>query len=248
MLYNSLKQNNFCPIELTEFEENFRQEFGQEAFFDLNLAGECPGIIFVRHQDMDFLDMTPHFKLGNEMVEVLKSRGGIISLDSLLGVYKSATGKIIDPTSYGYTSLEDLISSFELLISLTGRKTIVLKSLENQMSSVRPDLVSQADGQRLLSLACNHGPPPGSSVVSPALRSVRQEGMFKSSRLRLTECLSQSGPGQTKDREEEEELVMLDTGGHIVTVETDTSDAESVLSRTSGRGRKKSRMAASFAV
>ena len=128
----------------------------------------------------------------------------------------------------------------------------MLRCLGDQVNSVRPrkgppkpDLVSQADGRRLLSLARNHGPPPGSSVVSPALRSVRQEGMFKSPRLRLTECISQ----QTKEQGvEDEELVMLGTGGDIVTVETDTSDAESVISRLSGRERKKSRMAASFAL
>ena len=112
----------------------------------------------------------------------------------------------------------------------------------------QPDLVSQADGVRLLSLACNHGPPPGSSVVSPALRSVRQEGMFKSARLSLTGCISQARPHNTMEEEEEEEeevqgeLVMLGSSGDIVTVETDTSDAESVLARE--RGRKKSRMAA----
>ena len=130
----------------------------------------------------------------------------------------------------------------------------MLRSLSQQLTSGRasegraepqPDLVSQADGARLLNLACHHGPPPGSSV-SPALRSVRQEGMFKSTRLSLTECISQPSvrPGNHREENEEreEELVMLGSTGDIVTVETDTSDAESVLSRE--RGRKKSRMAA----
>jgi len=252
VLYNCLKQNNFCPIELNEFEENYKQEFGQETFFDLDLIRECPGICLVPHHGEEYLDMTQHFRLGNEIVEVLKSRGGIATLDSLLGAYKSNTGKNIDPTIYGFSSLEQLISNFDLFFSLTGRNTVMLRCLGDQVNSVRPrqgppkpDLVSQADGRRLLSLARNHGPPPGSSVVSPALRSVRQEGMFKSPRLRLTECISQ----QTKEQGvEDEELVMLGTGGNIVTVETDTSDAESVISRLSGRERKKSRMAASFAL
>ena len=258
-----MKQNNFCPIQLSEFEARYRQEFGQETFFDLDLIQECPGIFLVRHQELEFLDMTNLFRLGNEIVEVIRGRGGIIPLEALLGAYNSHTGKNIDPTIYGFISMEQLLSSFALFLSLNDRGTVVLRSLGEQMSSARakPDLVSEADtgrhlfssetdtGRHLFSLACNHGPPPGSSVVWPALRSVRQEGMFKSSRLRLTECISQSAAGQIKDHDlEEEDLVMLETGGDIVTVETDTSDAESVISRLSGRGRKKSRMAASFAL
>ena len=253
MLYNCLKRNNFCPIPVKEFEESYRREYGEETFFDLDLAAsQCPGLSFVRHQDLDFIDLTPHFRLGNEMVEIVRGRGGVVSLDSLLGAYNSVTGRNIDPTSYGFSSLEQLISSYQLLLSLTGRNTVVLRSLSQQLLSGRaqpkPDLVSQAsqaDGARLLSLACNHGPPPG-STVSPALRSVRQEGMFKSARLSLTECISQprrhNHLEEEEEEEEEKELVMLGSRGDIVTVETDTSDAESVLSRE--RGRKKSRMAA----
>ena len=252
MLYNCLKRNNFCPIQVNDFEESYRREYGEETFLDLELAArQCPGLCFVRHQDLEFIDLTPHFKLGNEMVEIVRSRGGVVSLDSLLGAYNSVTGRNIDPTSYGFSSLEQLISSYQLLLSLRGRNTVVLRSLSQQLISGRaepqPDLVSQADGVRLLSLACNHGPPPGSSVVSPALRSVRQEGMFKSARLSLTGCISQARSHNTMEEEEEEEevqgeLVMLGSSGDIVTVETDTSDAESVLTRE--RGRKKSRMAA----
>jgi len=248
VLYNSLKRNNFCPIPVKEFEESYRKEYGEETFFDLELAArQCPGICFERHQDLDYIELTKHFRLGNEIVEIVRSRGGVVALDSLLGAYKNVTGRNIDPTSYGFSSLEQLISSYQLLLSLTGRKTVVLRSLSHQLMSraePQPDLVSQADGLRLLSLACNHGPPPGSTVVSPALRSVRQEGMFKSARLSLTECISQPSMARPINdlEEEEEELVMLGSRGDIVTVETDTSDAESVLSRE--RGRKKSRMAA----
>ena len=248
-----MKRNNFCPIPVNEFEESYRREYGEETFFDLELAArQCPGICFERHQDLDFIDLTGHFRLGNEIVEIVRGRGGVVSLDSLLGAYKSLTGRNIDPTSHGFSSLEQLISSYQCLLSLTGRNTVVLRSLTQQLMSSRaepkPDLVSQADGVRLLSLACNHGPPPGSTVVSPALRSVRQEGMFKSARLSLTECIqpSMAKPHHDMEEEEEEELVELvmlgGSRGEIVTVETDTSDAESVLSRE--RGRKKSRMAA----
>ena len=248
-----MKRNNFCPIPVNEFEETYRREYGEETFLDLELAArQCQGICFERHQDLDFINLTKHFRLGNEIVEIVRSRGGLVSLDSLLGAYKSQTGRNIDPTSYGFSSLEQLISSYQSLLSLTGRNTVVLRSLSHQLMSGRaepkPDLVSQADGVRLLSLACNHGPPPGSTVVSPALRSVRQEGMFKSARLSLTECISQPRPhhGQQEEEQEQElegeELVMLGSRGDIVTVETDTSDAESVLGRE--RGRKKSRMAA----
>ena len=245
-----MKRNNFCPIPVQELEENYRKQFGEETFFDLELTDRPnSGIYCERHQDVDYIQLTKHYMLGNEIVEIVRSRGGVLALDSLLAAYRSQTGRNIDPTSQGFSSLEQLISSYQLLLSLTGRKTVVLRSLSHQLSSqAQPDLVShsQAEGVRLLSLACNHGPPPGSSVVSPALRSVRQEGMFKSARLSLTECISQpttARPHNTmEDQEGEEELVMLGSRGDIVTVETDTSDAESVLSRE--RGRKKSRMAA----
>ena len=159
MLYNSLKLNNFCPVPVKELEQSYKQEYGEETFFNLELvARQCPGVCIVRHQDMDFIDMDKHFRLGNEIVEIVRSRGGVVPLDSLLGAYKSVTGRNIDPTSHGYSSLEQLISSYQLLLSLTGRNTLVLRSLSQQLTSDRasegraepqPDLVSQADGENI---------------------------------------------------------------------------------------------------
>ena len=106
--------------------------------------------------------------------------------------------------------------------------------------------------------------------MSPALRSVRQETMFKGSKLKLTDCLASSSPvtrrvtmKEEEEPEPEEEMVMMSSDTRdIVTVDTDTSDAESVYSVQTNnsesttttsttavgpvatRGRKKSRMAA----
>jgi len=111
--------------------------------------------------------------------------------------------------------------------------------------------------------------PPTGSVVPRALRSVQQESMFKSSKLKLTGCLQDNRQEDRRnvryehehEDDNEEEIVMYSSknSGDIVTVETDTSDAESVYnvtnvertstpvstsSSTASRGRKKSRMVA----
>ena len=75
------------------------------------------------------LELSEVFRLGTEITEVLLTRGGVIALDSFLGAYKSLTAKNLDPTVFGYNSIESLLSSYHSIVTLRNR-TIVIKVLE----------------------------------------------------------------------------------------------------------------------
>ena len=284
------------------FERSYKESHGHTAFLDIDLVLESlPGVRLLPGRP-PVLEINDHFILGNEIVEVVKRRGGVIQLDSFYAAYKSSTGKNLDPTAQGCASLESLIASYDHLLSLRGR-SIILRSVDTQLTAraqARPDLIAgtrdniagtrdniagtrdniagardttpgarDSSGCRLYQLATCQ--PGGSSLVSPALRSVRQETMFKGAKLKLTDCIASKEPAspvtkrvtmkQEEPEVEAEDMVMMSTNSRdIVTVDTDTSDAESVYSvktnnssssatttttcPVSTRGRKKSRMAA----
>ena len=262
------------------FERRYKESHGNTAFLDIDLIIEnLPGVR-VQPTPPIAIEINAHFILGNEIVEVVKSRGGVVQLDSFYAAYKSSTAKNLDPTTHGCASLEALIAGFDHLLSLRGR-SIILKSVDNQLTEheriraqTRPDLISgtrdsivgaranETRDTRLYQLATCQ--PGGSSLVSPALRSVRQETMFKGSKLKLTDCIANretespvSRRVTMKEEPEMEDMVMMSNSSRdIVTVDTDTSDDQtnnststtSATRTTTGpvstRGRKKSRMAA----
>jgi len=117
-------------------------------------------------------------------------------------------------------------------VSLSSRPDLIAGTRDNETRDT-----SRESRVSLYELASCH--VPTGSVVSPALRSVRQETMFKTSKLRLTNCINdKSTTGSSSESKEEMldqddndgELVMTSSNnnGDIVTVDTDTSDAESV--------------------
>ena len=264
------------------FERRYKESHGNTAFLDIDLIIEnLPGVR-VQPSPPIAIEINAHFILGNEIVEVVKSRGGVVQLDSFYAAYKSSTAKNLDPTTHGCASLEALIAGYDHLLSLRGR-SIILKSVDNQLTEheriraqTRPDLisgtrdsivgaranVSETRDTRLYQLATCQ--PGGSILVSPALRSVRQETMFKGSKLKLTDCIANretespvSRRVTMKEEPEMEDMVMMSNSSRdIVTVDTDTSDDQTnnststaTATRTttgilSTRGRKKSRMAA----
>lgn len=308
MLYKCLKDNDWRLLPVPVFERSYKESHGHTAFLDIDLVLESlPGVRMLPGRP-PVLEINEHFILGNEIVEVVKRRGGVIQLDSFYAAYKSSTAKNLDPTAQGCASLESLIGSYDHLLSLRGR-SIILRSVDTQLAArdqARPDLIAgtrdnmsgtrdnisgtrynisgtrdningtrdttpgtrDTSGSRLYQLATCQ--PGGSSLVSPALRSVRQETMFKGAKLKLTDCIASREPAspvtkrvtmkQEEPEVEAEEMVMMSTNSRdIVTVDTDTSDAESVYSvktnnssssattttcPVSTRGRKKSRMAA----
>ena len=301
-----MKDNDWRLLPVPVFERSYKESHGHTAFLDIDLILESlPGVRLLPGRP-PVLEINEHFILGNEIVEVVKRRGGVVQLESFYAAYKSATAKNLDPTAHGFASLEALISSYDHLLSLRGR-SIILRSVDTQLAAraqARPDLIAgtrdnifgtrdtksgtrdnisgardsmtgtrDTSGSRLYQLATCQ--PGGSSLVSPALRSVRQETMFKGAKLKLTDCIGSREPASPvtkrvtmKEEEPEveaEDMVMMSTNSRdIVTVDTDTSDAESVYSvqtnnssssaattattSTTGpvstRGRKKSRMAA----
>ena len=285
-----MKDNDWRLLPVPVFERSYKESHGHTAFLDIDLVLESlPGVRLLPGRP-PVLEINEHFILGNEIVEVVKRRGGVVQLESFYAAYKSATAKNLDPTAHGFASLESLISSYDHLLSLRGR-SIILRSVDTQLAAraqARPDLIAgtrdnitgtrdnitrDTSGSRLYQLATCQ--PGGSSLVSPALRSVRQETMFKGAKLKLTDCIGSREPASPvtkrvtmKEEEPEveaEEMVMMSSNSSdIVTVDTDTSDAESVYSvstnnssssaattattSTTGpvstRGRKKSRMAA----
>ena len=283
-----MKDNDLRLLPVPVFERSYKESHGHTAFLDIDLVLESlPGVRLLPGRP-PVLEINDHFILGNEIVEVVKRRGGVIQLDSFYAAYKSSTGKNLDPTAQGCASLESLIASYDHLLSLRGR-SIILRSVDTQLTAraqARPDLIAgtrdniagardttpgarDSSGCRLYQLATCQ--PGGSSLVSPALRSVRQETMFKGAKLKLTDCIASKEPAspvtkrvtmkQEEPEVEAEDMVMMSTNSRdIVTVDTDTSDAESVYSvktnnssssatttttcPVSTRGRKKSRMAA----
>ena len=117
-------------------------------------------------------------------------------------------------------------------MSLSARPDLIAGTRENETRDT-----SRESRVSLYELATCH--VPTGSVVSPALRSVRQETMFKTSKLRLTNCINDKSTTRSSSESKEEildqddndgELVMTSSNnnGDIVTVDTDTSDAESV--------------------
>jgi len=288
VLYKCLKDNDWRLLPVPVFERSYKESHGHTAFLDIDLVLESlPGVRLLPGRP-PVLEINEHFILGNEIVEVVKRRGGVIQLDSFYAAYKSSTAKNLDPTAQGCASLDALIGSYDHLLSLRGR-SIILRSVDSQLAAraqARPDLIAgtrdnisgtrdtlhgarDTSGSRLYQLATCQ--PGGSSLVSPALRSVRQETMFKGAKLKLTDCIASREPAspvtkrvtmkQEEPEVEAEEMVMMSTNSRdIITVDTDTSDAESVYSvqtnnssssatttttcPVSTRGRKKSRMAA----
>ena len=282
-----MKDNDWRLLPVPVFERSYKESHGHTAFLDIDLVLESlPGVRLLPGRP-PVLEINEHFILGNEIVEVVKRRGGVIQLDSFYAAYKSSTAKNLDPTAQGCASLDALIGSYDHLLSLRGR-SIILRSVDSQLAAraqARPDLIAgtrdnisgtrdtlhgarDTSGSRLYQLATCQ--PGGSSLVSPALRSVRQETMFKGAKLKLTDCIASREPAspvtkrvtmkQEEPEVEAEEMVMMSTNSRdIITVDTDTSDAESVYSvqtnnssssattttcPVSTRGRKKSRMAA----
>ena len=244
-------------MPVTQLRKTYKETYGHEAFLDIDLVvGAGLGVKYHslssdHHQGQQLLHLNNHFILGNEIIDVLEERGGIVPLDAFLGAYKSFTDKNLDPTAFGFNSVENLISNLHWLVSMRGR-SVVLKSLDNQIESDRscghsskPDVVAQTrdeDG-RLFQLAKSHG-----SVSGSAMRSLRQETMFKTSKLKLTGFINENISTEDKEAfDEKDEEVMTSTNtGDIVTVETDASDTESNFRNVAKpqKGRKKSRMAA----
>ena len=147
-------------------------------------------------------------------------------------------------------------------------RSINEKAINHQISSTRMDHLAR-------------GLHP---TVSPALRSLRQEQLFKSRKLKLTSFVNtktqtwqgrRDGDKHTMETRREHEIHDVDddgceknesveystnTPGDIITIEESMSEAESVpadlnnsilsvsssTSNTSGRGRRKSRLAANF--
>ena len=137
VLYSLQRGNDYCPVPVAIFEHEYRESYGAGAFLDLDfVARECNGIRKTRRAfDREFLELNLLFVLGNEIVEVLNKRGGVVLMTSLISNYKSVTGKNLDPTNYGFDNLENLINELNLFVKISGKKkSVVLRSIHNQMS------------------------------------------------------------------------------------------------------------------
>jgi hypothetical protein len=96
---------------------------------------EAYDIYTSRALDREFLELTSLFMLGNEIVEVLIKRGGILPLENIYENYKSITGKNLDPTIFGFDNLENLMKKLDLFVNIIGKKkSIALRSIHNQLA------------------------------------------------------------------------------------------------------------------
>eukprot|EP00092_Neocalanus_flemingeri_P020179 GFUD01021849.1.p1 GENE.GFUD01021849.1~~GFUD01021849.1.p1 ORF type:complete len:408 (+),score=105.75 GFUD01021849.1:138-1226(+) len=306
VLYNLQRGNNYCPVPVAVFEHEYNETHGIGAFLDLDfVTRECMGIKKTRRShNREFVELTLLFMLGNEIVEVLNKRGGILPLDNFTGNYKSVTGKNLDPTNFGFDNLENLIKELDLFVKITGqKKSIALRAIHDQLSQqvnlnreggepeieseyataddsnivegaasnrhtrdIKPDVIGQTNyeqGSRQSLLERSQRQEDNNQqsrmdqlarglhpTVSPALKSLRQEQMFKSRKLKLTSFVNtktQTWQGEGKknsmNTRHEEEMVpsedviverhedilySTNTPGDIITIEDSVSEVESL--------------------
>ena len=94
---------------MRRFEQRYRELNGREAFLDLELVvretagGEEEGGVVLLPGG---LDLSPRFRLGVELVELVAEQGGILPLEQLLPAYRARTGHNLDPTLYSNTSIQ----------------------------------------------------------------------------------------------------------------------------------------------
>ena len=137
VLYILQKENVHCPVSLPVFENKYRAIYGSQAYLDTNFAmRECKGIKKTsRAFGREFIELSPVFILGNEIVEVLTKRGGIIPIENIYGNYKSVIGKNLDPTAFGFESLEKLLKDLDMFVKIMGKKkSIALRSIHVQQT------------------------------------------------------------------------------------------------------------------
>ena len=99
---------------MRRFEQRYRELNGREAFLDLELvvretAGgeEEGGVVLLAGPGAGLgLDLSPRFRLGVELVELVAEQGGILPLEQLLPAYRARTGHNLDPTLYSNTSIQ----------------------------------------------------------------------------------------------------------------------------------------------
>jgi len=136
VLFSLQKENNFSPVPVPVFANRYTEVHGgAEAYLDLDFAmRECTGIKKTRRAfGREFLELSSLFLLGHEMVEVLTKKGGILPLENIYGNYKSVTGKNLDPTIFGFDSLENLLKELDLFVKIMGKKkSIALRSVHIQ--------------------------------------------------------------------------------------------------------------------
>ena len=302
VLYSLQRGNDYSPVPVSVFEQEYRERYGTVAFLDLDfVARECSGIRKTsRAFDREFLELNTLFMLGNELVWVLGKKGGIIQFTNLIGIFKAVTGKNLDPTNYGFDNLEDLIRELDLFVKVTGKKkSVVLSSIHSQLTermnlnrasaerdeeseyataddsnvgegmrgaasshiyrhNIEPDIIGEThqrhqqrqelsqNGSRMNELARGLHP-----TISPALKSLRQEQLFKSKKLKLTsfvntktqvwKCQNEGGKytmGTAYDQDipvvgddgldnTEDLQFSSNTSGDIITIEDSLSEAES---------------------
>jgi len=211
VLYNLQRGNDYCPVPVPIFEHEYRDTHGIGAFLDLDFAArECNGIRKTqRSVNREFLELSILFMLGNEIVEVLNKKGGIVSLSHFLDTYRSVTGKNLDPANHGFDNIENLLKELDMFVKVAGKKkSVVLQSISNQsihrrnrgtdeaevdFNFARPDILEPTEPQNRSSINCINSSSRLDNLtrglhptVSPALRSLRQEHLFKSRKLRLT--------------------------------------------------------------
>ena len=73
--------------------------------------------------------------VGNEIVEMLIQRGGILPLENVYNTYKLRTGKNLDPTNFGFNNLEYLMKVLDIFVKIIGKKkSIALTTIQEQLA------------------------------------------------------------------------------------------------------------------
>eukprot|EP00090_Calanus_glacialis_P034747 TRINITY_DN5870_c0_g1_i1.p1 TRINITY_DN5870_c0_g1~~TRINITY_DN5870_c0_g1_i1.p1 ORF type:complete len:557 (-),score=143.26 TRINITY_DN5870_c0_g1_i1:159-1727(-) len=136
VLYNLLKRNDYSPVPVHVIENEYKEVHGSEAFLDLDfVTKECVGMRKTSHAfGREFFEITSLYMLGNEIVEMLIQRGGILPLENVYNTYKLRTGKNLDPTNFGFANLESLMIALDIFVKIIGKKkSIALTTIQEQL-------------------------------------------------------------------------------------------------------------------
>ena len=80
-----MKDSNYQPVSRAQFSNIFKASHGHESFLDIDLLlALCPGVELINNDsgvnNDQLLSLTHHYIVGNEIVEVVQRRGGVLML------------------------------------------------------------------------------------------------------------------------------------------------------------------------
>jgi hypothetical protein len=147
---------NISTVPASLFLDEYRIMHGPYTFVDLDyISRELSDIVICRVEDgQKLLELTSLYRLGSEIVMVLRESGGVVLLCELQSKYSLRFQKNLQPVRYGYSSLEILLQDLHLFVKVIsqnkkgpkGTKSVIMKSLYDQHCLMRQGRVRSDSG------------------------------------------------------------------------------------------------------